>query len=87
MADNTRVPLNRIERLIAFVIGSVFGLSIAAIVALIISGLTHADTNSGLWLSVKVLPAIGLPIGLLLLLVFAAVFSVRRNRLARDAGQ
>ncbi|MEP6842709.1 MAG: multidrug ABC transporter ATPase [Pseudolysinimonas sp.] len=85
MAKNTRVPLNRIERVLAFALGSVVGLSVLSIIALLIGGLNRVDTSSGIWLTVKVLPAIALPVALVLLLVFIVLTAVRRNRLARDA--
>ena len=80
------MPLNRIERVLAFAVGSVAGLSVLSIIALLIGGLNRVDTTSGIWLTVKVLPAIGLPLALVLLLLLIVLTTVRRNRLARDAG-
>lgn len=80
------MPLNRIERFVAFAAAAVAGLSVLSIIALLIGGLNRIDTSSGIWLTIKVLPAIGLPLALVLLLVFIVLTAVRRSRLARDAG-
>jgi hypothetical protein len=86
VAENTRVPLNGIERFVAFAAASIAGLSVLSIIALLIGGLNRVDTSSGIWLTIKVLPAIGLPLALVLLVVFIVLTAVRRTRLARDAG-
>lgn len=84
MAKDTAVPLNRIERILRNMIASAAGLSGVAIVAIIIASFARIDTNAGLWLTVKVLPLIGLAIAAVLLLVFVILAVVRRSRLARD---
>ena len=84
MADNTAVPLNRIERVLAFMIASVGGLSVLAIVSIIVATLVGADTSEGPWLLIAVLPTIGLPIAFVLIIVFAILAIVRRRR--SDAG-
>jgi hypothetical protein len=86
VAENTRVPLNRTERFIAFAVGSIAGLSVLSIIALLIGAINKVDTTSGIWLTIKVLPAIGLPLALVLLLTFIVLTTVRRNHLAHDAG-
>ena len=87
VADNTRVPLNRTERLLAFVVASVGGLSIVAILAMLIARMNAVNTGKGIWLTVTVLPGIGLPVALILLIVFIVLTTVRRARLARDAAE
>jgi hypothetical protein len=87
VADNTRVPLNRTERIIAFAVASVGGISIIAIVAVFIGRAANADFTNGAWPAVATLPLIGLPLTLVALLVFMIMTTVRRNRLARDAGE
>ena len=82
MAENTAVPLNRIERVLAFMIASVAGLSVLAIIAIIIASAAKADTSNGPWLTIAVLPTVGLPIAFLLIIVFAVVSIVRRRRIA-----
>ena len=86
MAENTRVPLNRIERILAFVIGSVAGISIVAIAAVFIGRAVGADFAVGVWPAAAVLPLIGLPLVVVLLLAFLVLTVTRRARLARDAG-
>ena len=83
MADNTSVPLNRIERVLAFMIATIAGLSVVAIAAIIIATLAKVDTSEGPWLPIAVLPSIGLPIAFVLIIVFAVLAIVRRRRLAR----
>lgn len=86
MANDTAVPLNRIERVLAFMIGSSAGLSIVAIVATLVANLAGVDTREGVWLAAAVVPLIGLPLAFGLIIVFLIVSVVRRRRLAQDAG-
>jgi hypothetical protein len=86
VAENTRVPLNRIERILAYVIGSVLGVSVIAIVATFIGRAASVDFSAGAWPAALVLPLIGLPIVVILLIVFLIMSVTRRARLARDAG-
>jgi hypothetical protein len=81
VAENTPVPLNRTERTLAFMIAAIGGISIIAIIVVIVTGFAHVDTSSGVWLTVKVLPAIGLPIALVLIIIFGVLSGVRRRRL------
>lgn len=87
VADNTRVPLNRTERIIAFAAASVAGLSIVTIVATFIGRAAGADFTGGAWPAVATLPLVGLPLTLVGLLAFIITTTVRRNRLARDASE
>lgn len=81
MANDTPVPLNRIERVLAAMIASIGGLSLLAIVAILIASVSKLDTSEGPWLMIAVLPTIGLPIAFLLIIVFAILAIVRRRRL------
>ena len=81
------MALNRTERTLGFIIAGIVGLSLIAIAALFIAGAAGVVTNSGLWPTVVVLPLIGLPIALLLIVVFLVITTVRRRRLAQDAGR
>ena len=80
------MPLNRIERILAFVIGSIVGISIISIVAIFIGRAAHVDFTAGAWPAAAVLPLIGLPLVVILLIVFLIISVTRRSRLARDAG-
>jgi len=84
VANDTPVPLNRIERILRNMIASSAGLSILSIVATIIARTAGVDTREGVWLTIAVLPFVGLSIALLLIIVFVVVSVVRRRRLARD---
>ena len=84
MANDTAVPLNRIERILRNMIASSAGLSIIAIIATIIARTAGVDTREGVWLTIAVLPFIGLTIALVLIIAFIVVSVVRRRRLARD---
>ena len=83
MANDTPVPLNRIERILRNMIAASAGLSILAIIATIIARTAGVDTGAGVWLTVAVLPLIGLAIALALIIVFLVVSVVRRRRLAQ----
>jgi len=79
------VTVHRTERVLAYMVASSIGLAILAIVALLIAGVARIDTTSGIWLSVVVLPPIGLAIGVLLIIALVIVSAIRRSRAARDA--
>jgi len=83
VANDTAVPLNRIERILRNMIASAAGLSIISIIATIIARTAGVDTREGVWLTIAVLPFIGLTIALLLIIVFLVVTVVRRRRLAQ----
>lgn len=85
MANDTPVPLNRIERILRNMIASAAGLSILAILATIVANLSGVNTLEGIWLTVTVLPFIGLTIAFVLMIVFAVISIVRRRRIARDS--
>ena len=84
MANDTPVPLNRIERILRNMIASAAGLSILAILAVIVANLSGVNTREGIWLPVAVLPFIGLTLAFVLIIVFMIVSVARRRRLARD---
>lgn len=79
------MTVHRTERVLAYMVASSIGLAILAIVALLIAGIARIDTTSGVWLSIVVLPPIGLAIGVLLIIALVIVSAIRRSRAARDA--
>jgi branched-subunit amino acid permease len=85
VAKKTPVTDNRTERVLGFMLLSSIGLAIVGIVALYIGNAASIDTTHGIWLTVRVLPAIGLIIGVLLLIARIIVVAVKRNREAKDA--
>ena len=69
-------------------VASAVGLSIISFLAVIIgtaAGVT--DFSVGVWPVAIVLPAIGLPLGLVLVIVLIIISGVRRGREARDASK
>tara|TARA_R110000868_G_scaffold411722_1_gene708071 strand:- start:68469 stop:68732 length:264 start_codon:yes stop_codon:yes gene_type:complete len=87
VTDETRVPLNRIERILATMIATVGGLSVIAIVGVFLGRSAGADLSSGVWPAVALLPSIGLPIAFLLIVAFLIASVVRRRRLAQDGAE
>jgi hypothetical protein len=85
VANDTPVPLNRIERILRNMIASAAGLSILSILATIVANLAGVNTREGIWLTVTVLPFIGLTIAFVLMIAFAIISITRRRRLARDS--
>jgi TRAP-type C4-dicarboxylate transport system permease small subunit len=82
VAENTPVPLNRIERVLAFMVAGIGGLSLLAIVAILIATVSNVDTSEGPWLPIAVFPQLGLPVTFVLIVVFAVISIVRRRRLS-----
>jgi hypothetical protein len=85
-ASNTPISANRGERILAFMIASAIGLSILCFIVVIIAtaaGIKNFGTPP--WPTVIILPAIGLPIGLVLMIALIVVSGLRRGREARDA--
>jgi hypothetical protein len=88
VADNTRVPLDRTERVLAFAVASVGILSIVSIVVILIARAAGMGAfNTGIWPVIATLPLVGLPLALIGIIAFIVVSGTRRARLARDAGE
>jgi hypothetical protein len=82
------VTIHRNERVIAYMIAAIVGLSILAFLTVILAtwaGLTAKDFAQGVWPAILNLPEIGLPIGLILIIVLLVVSMRRRAREAREA--
>ncbi len=75
----------RTERVLTYMAASSVGLAVLGIIALLIANIARVDTSSGFWLTVAVLPAIGLTLGIAFFIAFIIVSAVRRARTARDA--
>jgi len=72
---------NRIERVLAFMVAGVFGLSMVAFITMIVAWLTiETIPGTGIWPLVIVLPEVGFPIGMLLVFALLAVTWVRKAR-------
>jgi heme/copper-type cytochrome/quinol oxidase subunit 2 len=85
VAENTPVTVNRTERVLTFMVASSLGLSVLAIIAIVIAGMAGVNTREGVWLTVLVLPPIGLIFGVIFIIAFVVVSAIRRSRAARDA--
>ncbi len=68
-------------------VASAIGLAVLAIIAIIIAGAAGVNTREGLWLTVLVLPPVGLVLGVVFIITLVIVSAVRRTRAARDAGK
>jgi len=85
--ENGRVPLNRIERVLTAMIASVGGLSVLAMIVVVLAGFLGETEFGGVWPFIRVLPLIGLPIAFVLIVVFLIVATTRRRRIERDGGR
>ena len=83
-ASGPRSP--RAERTLGIMAAAIIGLSLLAIVAILLAGAAGLSTGPGNWVTIALLPLIGLPIGLLLIIAFIVVSAVRRSREARSSG-
>ena len=79
------MTVHRTERVLAYMVASAIGLAILAIIALLVAGLAGIKTGEGFWLTIVVLPPIGLALGVLLIIALVVVSAIRRARAARDA--
>lgn len=86
MAKNNPVDVNRNERILAYMLASAIGLSILAIIAILVgTGVGVRDFDEGVWPVIIMLPNIGFPLGIILLVVLVVVSARRKSRAARDA--
>lgn len=81
VAADTPLTSHRGERVLAFMAAAVVGLSVLAIIALFVV----RSTGGTPWPIVLVLPGVGIPIALLLIIALLVVSTVRRVRGSRDA--
>jgi H+/Cl- antiporter ClcA len=82
MVSSDSPPPSRLERVLATVIASIIGLSIAAFIAIIMAtwqGFQSDDFTSGVWPAVTFLPLVGLPSGFVLILVLLVISTRRRS--------
>jgi formate/nitrite transporter FocA (FNT family) len=87
VAKNNPVDVNRNERILAYMLASAIGLSILAIIAILVgTGVGVRDFDEGVWPVIIMLPNIGFPLGIILLVVLVVVSARRKSRAARDAG-
>ncbi|NYF09908.1 hypothetical protein HDC94_001064 [Leifsonia sp. AK011] len=78
------------ERILAYMVVAAVGLSVLSFLALIIAtavGTTGEQFSAFPWPTIIVLPLVGLPIGLVLMIVLLVLTAVRRGREAKDASK
>jgi 1,4-dihydroxy-2-naphthoate octaprenyltransferase len=86
VSDEEKTPTSRAERSLAFMVAATIGLSVLAFLAVIVGTLLGVrDFGSGLWPTIIFLPLIGLPIGLVLMIVLLVLNMRRRARDARGS--
>ncbi|TFD86173.1 hypothetical protein [Cryobacterium serini] len=87
MTNQTPQTVSRLERVLAYMVASVVGLSILAFIAVIIATAMGVGQNDGfsrgIWPPIFILPLYGLPIGFVLIIVLIISVGVRRSRAAR----
>jgi sterol desaturase/sphingolipid hydroxylase (fatty acid hydroxylase superfamily) len=84
------VPVSRLQRSLMYMAGSILGLGIIAIVALLIGEATLKAAifeSSPFWSVAAFLPEVAIPLGFLLFIALIVVTYVRRARAARDASK
>lgn len=84
VTSSPATPVKRLERILAYMIAGIVGLSLIAFVIVMIAtaaGVGRSDEFSqGIWPFVFMLPLFGLPIGFILLIVLLIVSTIRRRR-------
>ncbi len=87
MTTQTPQAAGRLDRILAYMVAGVVGLSILAFLAVIIGTAAGAGTNGGFgkgaWPVVVFVPWVGLPLGFLLIVALIVLTGVRRSREAR----
>ena len=88
--DPEPVPISRVQRSLLYMAGSILGLGVVAIFAILIGDLVNEKAiqdNLGLWPVVEFLPLPAIALGFLLFIALIAVTFVTRSRAAKDAGK
>ena len=79
-----------VERILAYMVAAAVGLSVLSFLALIIAtaaGTTGEQFSAFPWPTIIVLPLVGLPIGLVLMIALLVLTAVRRGRETKDASK
>ncbi len=90
MTASTPGGINRGERLLAFLIIAIVGLSLLAFIAVIVATAMGVGNNDGfsegIWPVVIMLPLIGLPVSFVLIIALLILSAIRRGRAAKSNG-
>lgn len=87
MTNKPNSRLERFQRILAYMVASIIGVSILCFLAIIIgtfSGMTGAQFGEGLWPVIAWVPYVGLPLGFLLILVLLFLSLRRRSKEAPE---
>lgn len=91
MTDETPRPASRLQRVLAYIIGGLVILSVAAIVAVIMGTWLGAGgdqgAGKGIWPAVFFTPLIGLPVAFVLMIILLVVSLIGRGRQNRETGR
>ena len=86
MSDVEKTAPSRAERSLTFMVAAAIGLSVLAFLAVILGTLFGVrDFGQGLWPTIIFLPIVGLPIGLIIMIVLLVISTRRRLRDARGS--
>ncbi|MET0843712.1 MAG: multidrug ABC transporter ATPase [Mycetocola sp.] len=86
MTDPQKHNVSRFERVLAFMLLALVLLSVATFIAIMVGtmqGMGSDDFASGLWPVVVMVPYIGLPLAIVLLIILMISSAVRRARESR----
>ena len=88
MAPRTPALGSRLENSLAVIVVAVIGLSLLAFIAMIVGTAAGVrDFGEGIWPTVIVLPMVGLPIGILVIIALVVAGVIRRGRQAGGRGR
>jgi nitrate reductase gamma subunit len=83
-------PLTRVQRLLLYVGGSIFGLGVVAIFALLIGEALvpiSVSNDIGIWGPIAFIPDIGIPLGFIILIALMIITFRRRAQADKGAGK
>lgn len=86
MAAEGTPGLNRIERVLAYMIASSAGLAIVVIALVLIGNFAGWDMTGGIWPGILMVPLVALPLAFVLIIAFLIASAVRRRRPQNGAG-
>lgn len=88
MAPRTPALGSRLENSLAVIVVAVIGLSLLAFIAMIVGTAAGVrDFGEGIWPTVIVLPMVGLPIGILVIIALVVAGVIRRGRQTGGRGR
>lgn len=88
MAPRTPALGSRLENSLAVIVVAVIGLSLLAFIAMIVGTAAGVrDFGEGIWPTVIVLPMVGLPIGILVIIALVVAGVIRRGRQSGGRGR